>query len=180
VISLGFLSFTKSEGLVLSVITLLGLSLALVINAKNRATLTAFAWPLIVTALLAFLISGIFQVFFAPNSHTLINGFLSTEKPTSLERLAAVFVFFGREVMTPKWNWLWPLAAAGLLLSWKKSVASGLWIIPAILSVYLAAIFGVYWMNTFFEIVWWLSTTMNRILFALIPTIIFWLFLAIL
>ena len=180
IISIGFLSFTKSEGLVLSVITLQGLTLALFLNTKYRATLKASAGCLIMTLALAFVISGIFQIFFAPNSHTLINGFTSAEKPTSLERLAAIFVFFAQEIITPKWNGLWLLTTAGLLLGWKKSLSQGLWIIPAILVAYLAVIFGVYWMNTFFEIVWWLGTTMNRILFALTPTVIFWLFLAIL
>ena len=180
VISLGFLSFTKSEGLVLSVITLGGLTLALVIDKKQRAALKASAGCLMGIVALAFVISMIFQIFFAPNSHTLINGLTSSEQPTSLERLAAVFVFFSKEITSPKWNGLWLVAAGGLLLGWRRSLASGLWIIPTILVVYLAVIFGVYWTNTFFEIVWWLSMTMNRILFAIIPTILFWLFLAIL
>ncbi len=30
-----------------------------------------------------------------------------------------------------------------------------------------------YAVNTFFEIGWWLSTTLSRILFALVPTIAF-------
>jgi hypothetical protein len=34
--------------------------------------------------------------------------------------------------------------------------------------------------NTFFEIIWWVSTTLNRILYALAPVVIFWVFLAIL
>ena len=51
--------------------------------------------------MLAFAVSLIFQVFFAPNSHTLINGFTSVDKPTSLERLPSgpmpitVMSFFG-------------------------------------------------------------------------------------
>ncbi|MBF0121903.1 MAG: hypothetical protein HQL21_00675 [Candidatus Omnitrophica bacterium] len=179
-IALGFLSFTKSEGLVLSIITLSGLSLALLIHKEHRKRLTPFAWSLMMTTILAFMVSGIFQIFFAPNSHTLINGLTSSQKPTSLERLAAVFVFFSKEIITPKWNGLWLLAAGGLLLSWRRSLTAGRWIIPVILMTYLAVIFGVYWINTFFEIVWWLSMTMNRILFAIIPTILFWIFLAIL
>lgn len=179
-IALGSLSFTKSEGLVLSVISLGGLSLALLLNPRDRKNIAGNAAGLAATFVLAFLISAIFQIFFAPNSHTLINGFTSTEKPTSLERLAAVFVFLGKEITTPKWNGFWILAAIGLLAGWKKAVAGRLWVIPMLLAVYLAAIFGAYWMNTFFEIIWWLSTTMNRILFALIPSVLFWLFLAIL
>jgi hypothetical protein len=43
------------------------------------------------------------------------------------------------------------------------------------LLLYLGAVMAYYAVNTFFEIDWWLSTTLARILFALIPTIVLWI-----
>ncbi|MBF0569420.1 MAG: hypothetical protein HQL18_01425 [Candidatus Omnitrophica bacterium] len=177
-IALGLMSFTKSEGLVLSVITLACLAGALLIRKDDRTLLGRSLVPLAVTLGLAFLVSIVFQIVFGTNSHTLINGFSSIEKPTSLLRLQVIFVFLGKELISPKWNGLWLLAGAGLVFSGMKALRARLWLIPMLLVTYLAAVAGVYWMNTFFEIVWWLGTTLNRILFALTPTVIFWLFLA--
>lgn len=179
-IALGLMSFTKSEGLVLSLIALTGMTLVIAVRKETRSATAPAIRGFIITALLAFLVSAVFQIFFAPQSTTFINGLTSAEKATSLERLWAVAVFFGMEMISPKWNGLWLLSATGLLLGWKKSLTGRRWIIPAIIAGYLAVICGVYWINTFFEIIWWLGTTLNRILFALTPSIIFWLFLSIL
>jgi hypothetical protein len=178
-IALGLMSFTKSEGLALSLVTIIVMGMAAVLDRKAQKGPSLNVWKLLLTLAAAFLATGIFQFFYAPDSHTFINGLATTEKPASVERLAAVFVFLGKELTSWKWNGLWILTAAGIIMARERPFQSRLWIIPAILLGYLAIIFGFYWVNTFFEIVWWLSTTLNRILFALVPTIIFWLFLTI-
>jgi hypothetical protein len=175
---LGALSFTKSEGLVLAVITVLVVAILRAFTAKNWKVIQQETPVFLFALAVAFLPTLIFQAFYAPDSHTFINGFASAVKPTSLERLKVVFVFLRMEVLSEKWNGFWLLSLAGLLLSWGKCFRKELLIIPAVLGVYLLSIIGVYWMNTFFEIVWWLGSTLNRILFALTPTMILWVFLA--
>jgi hypothetical protein len=179
VLALGLMSFTKSEGFALSIITIIVLAIAIAMNRENRPTTSRNIWKLILTLAAAFLATGIFKLVYAPESHTFINGLLSTEKPTGSERLEAVFVFLGKEVLSWRWNGLWLLTAAGLILARRKAFNAGLWTIPAIIVAYLAIIISFYWVNTYFDIVWWLAMTMNRILFALTPTIVLWLFLAI-
>jgi len=177
-LALGFMSFTKSEGSALALITIIVLAMAIALDRACHETISHHIWKLLLTLAAAFLASGIFKLQYAPDSHTYINGFISTEKPAGIERLGAVFVFLGKEVLSWKWNGLWLLTAGGLILARGKALKAGLWTIPAILTAYLAIIIGFYWVNTFFDIVWWLSTTLNRILFALTPAVILWLFLA--
>ena len=125
-----------------------------------------------------FLITGIFQTSFAPASHTFINGLTSTDKATSLERLSATLVYLGKEFISPKWNGFWIILGAACCLCANRIIRKINWLVPAIFITYLLAVIGVYWINTFFEIIWWLSTTLNRLLYALTPGLVFWLFCA--
>ena len=54
-----------------------------------------------------------------------------------------------------------------------------LWIFPVVLGVYTFTFTGTYFVNTFYEVIWWLNTSLNRIIFALIPMTALWAFLAI-
>ncbi len=175
---LGFLSFTKSEGLVLALVTAFTVIAIRAVRSPDRKELRRDAAAFFVTLIAASLPTIIFLLGFAPDSHTFINGFTSSAKPTGLERLQFIFAFWGVELISWKWNGFWILSAAGLLLSRGKCLRKSLWIFPATLLIYCLAVIGVYWTNTFFEIGWWLSTTLNRILFALAPSIILWVFLA--
>jgi hypothetical protein len=178
-LALGLMSFTKSEGFALSLITIMILAIALALNRDSHTTISQNIWKFILTLAAAFLATGIFKLVYAPDSHTFINGLVSTDKPVGIERLGAIFIFLGKEICSLKWNGLWFLTAAGLILARRNAFKAGLWTIPAIIAAYLAVIIGFYWVNTYFDIVWWLSTTLNRILFALTPTIFLWLFLSI-
>lgn len=175
-ISLGLMSFTKSEGLMLAVLAAGFYGSAFLFKDTCRAFILRHWLFLAVTFILAFLPTIIFQLTMAPDSHTFINGLTSTEKPVSMDRLKATAMFFGIEFMHPKWNGLWMILAAGAVLSGRKALSRGLWVVPATFASYLVILCGVYTVNTFFSIMWWLSTTLNRLLFALVPALIFWLF----
>ncbi|MBF0486156.1 MAG: hypothetical protein HQL16_06555 [Candidatus Omnitrophica bacterium] len=174
---LGALSFTKSEGLVLSLITL-GLAFMMRLLSKDKSGLTKGLWIFGAAAVVAFLPTIIFQITFSTNSHTFINGLGSADKPATLERLQAVLAFMGMELMSGKWNGFWLIALLGIALSRWKAWRKELLLIPLTLIAYLIVLGGVYWINTFFPIVWWLGNTLNRIIYALTPAVIFWVFLA--
>jgi hypothetical protein len=178
IISLGCLSFTKSEGLVLTLITAFWSGIYILLNPAHRATLLP-AWKgLLITSILSFLPAAIFVLFWAPESTTFINGLTSADKPTHIMRLFIALRYLGIELVSLKWNGFWLLALGAALLGWKRSWQRTQWVIPAILFSYIASLMAVYFVNTFFPIVWWLSTTLNRLIFALIPPVLFWIFLA--
>ncbi len=178
-LSLGFMSFTKSEGLVLSLITAL-MCAAAILRSPSLRKIVASSWKVPLFALiLSFLPTLFFQTLWAPDSRTFINGLTTATQPILMERLYATFIYLGIELKHPKWNGFWFILAGGILLSGTRAYRKTLWVIPAIIGSYILSLICVYTINTFFPVLWWLSTTLNRLLFALVPALIFWLFAAI-
>jgi hypothetical protein len=177
-LSLGFMSFTKSEGLVLALICCGIIGLSILCSSESRKSLRkAWLMPLI-ALVVSFIPTAIFQICWAPDSHTFVNGLTSTEKPATLERLQAAIVYLGIELASPKWNGFWFIFLGGIISAGLNAWRKGRWVIPAIIACYMTSVMGVYFINTFFPIIWWLSTTLNRILFAMMPALVFWLFLS--
>jgi hypothetical protein len=176
-LTLGFLAFTKTEGLVLAGITA-GLNLVILSLDRSIPDQAKMLVKFFAILAVAFIPMMSFLIFFAPDSHTFINGLTSVEKPAGAFRLQATLIYLGRELMSLKWNGFWPVCLIGLILSRSQCFRRELVIIPLAIALYLGAIGIFYYVNTFFEIIWWLSTTLNRILFSLTPAMVLWLFLA--
>ena len=172
-IFLGLMSFTKNEGLIPSGIA------ALLIFWQERSNKKELK-NLILAYFIALLPTIIFTLFMAPKNEAFINGLVSTEKPTNWARLEVIGVYPWFEFISSKWNGFWLLVAFGILMARKKLWQSTLGMIGLCLILYLGVVMAYYAVNTFFEINWWLSTTLSRILFALIPTISLWIGLALL
>ncbi|MDE2222386.1 MAG: hypothetical protein KGK03_04870 [Candidatus Omnitrophica bacterium] len=167
-IFLGLMSFAKDEGMVASVIAAL---LIFWHQRKDKKNLKAF----ITAFCLAALPTLLFKLFFAPKNEAFVNGLLSAQKPTTWPRLETIAVYPWFEFISAKWAGFWLLAAGGILLAGKKLWCQALGVIGLTLILYLGVVLAYYAVNTYFEIVWWLSTTLSRILFALLPTIVLWI-----
>jgi hypothetical protein len=170
---LGLMSFTKNEGLMAA-----GIAGALIIYREIVSTKKQHrndTGKLIFWFILAALPTIIFTLFMAPKNEAFINGLLSSDKPTTLSRLSVILVYPFFEFISSKWNGLWLLVFGGILLSGKKLWQSTLGLIGLTLLLYMGVVMAYYAVNTFFEIQWWLSTTLSRILFALVPTIALWI-----
>ena len=172
-IFLSLMSFTKSEGLVATCIVALGFFWH---ERSHKKELK----PLILAFLIALLPTIIFTFFFAPKNEAFINGLVSTEKPTNWTRLNIILIYPWLEFISGKWNGFWLLALGGILLAGKKLWQSTLGLIGLSLVLYLGVVLAYYAVNTYFEIGWWLSQTLARILFAMIPTIALWIGLGLL
>ena len=165
-IFVGILSFTKAEGLIAALILIL-LTLP-VLKEKGSRTgfligLAFFLWPSIV-----------FNLFYAPANQTFINGLLSADHPSNLLRLKMIAIFLAVELVSSKWHGLWILLTVGLLISKGKCFKGAIKIIPLFLAIYALTVGAYYFTNTYFEITWWLQVSLNRILFAILPTAVFW------
>jgi hypothetical protein len=165
---LGLMSFTKNEGLMAAAITALGLLWHERSHKKELKNLV-FAF------LIALLPTLIFAIAFAPKNEAFINGLASTDKPTNWARLSVICVYPWFECLSSKWNGFWLLAAGGMLLAGKRLWQSTLGVMAFSFILYLGVVMAYYAVNTFFEIGWWLSTTLSRILFALVPAIALWI-----
>ena len=170
-LTLGMLGFTKVEGVALGAVT----GMAALILIRNRS-----AFKLIIAAAIAAIPLIIFLIAYAPqNNGIFINGLTSPDHPASFGRALTIITYYGHEFISEKWSGLWIALAACLILSGKKCLRPELRIIPIVLGVYLLIFTGTYIINTFYEITWWLDTSLNRIIFALIPATALWAFLAI-
>ncbi len=174
----GFLGFTKPEGLIASLI-LCGLTIGLTLLRKWRKQEN---FPLIFAGLFLFgfaltsLPTLIFNTLLSPGNQTFINGLTSPLKPATAERFQIILKFLIIELTSGKWNGLWLLLLAGLILGGKKPWVKNNILIAAFLLLYLTTVIFYYQMNTYFEIKWWLSVSLNRILFSLVPLFLFWVF----
>ncbi len=162
---IGLLSFTKNEGLVASFV----LTTLILFSRPNK--------PLIFLSmlLLAALPEIIFYLFMAPHNQAFINGLFSVNKPSTLSRLQYVLVYPLHELIGLQWSGLWILAMTGLIVGRKKAFKKPLAVIGLFIVSYLIVVLTYYQINTFFEIDWWMNNTLNRIIFALMPTTFLWL-----
>ncbi len=167
-IFLGLLSFTKTEGMAAAAIVT-----ALVLLRERRFH------PWFLAALfLASLPTIIFLSSMAPKNEAFINGLVSAAKPSAWQRLQTVLVFPFFELTGWKWNGVRVILLAGLLLKWKAALSPKLRMFGIFLAVYLVITLAYYQVNTFFEIGWWMQTTLHRVLFSLLPSLMLWLGLA--
>jgi len=172
-IFVGFLSFTKPEGLIAALLVSL-LAVIYLYFLQNKKLINAFSKSYCIGAAMSLVPSLIYYAFIAPENMTSINGFLSSTDPSTWLRLKIVLVFFVLEAVSLKWNGTWILLIILLLLNMKRIFSKWTWIIPAFLAGYFMAIITYYWMNTYFEILWWLSVTLGRIFASLLPVMIWW------
>lgn len=176
-IFLGFLSFTKPEGAVAALLSALfyGLFWLHGIRRSPGQQLKLF-FHFLLSLGAASLSTIVFQALLSPGNQTFINGLSSAETPVSLYRAKIIPVFFFLEIASEKWNGLWFLIATGILLGGKKLWRRDILLIPLVVFGYLGLICFYYFLNTYFKIEWWLQVTLSRILFSLMPVLLFWIF----
>jgi len=174
---IGLLTFTKGEGLLAAGLLTLLSFLYLSWNNKHKKNSNIITC-LVLGIFFAALPTIIFKVFFAPSNVTFTNGLISQASPSSLMRLKAILIFYFYELKSLKWNGLLIIMASGLLLLRTKAFDTNIIIIPIFIIFYSLIVTCYYFINTQFEIFWWLKSTLERIIFALLPTIVFWIFFA--
>jgi len=180
-IFLGILSFSKPEGMVASILLLAIGTLQFLLFEPKKISLKTKSIPLLFLLLgtaLAILPSIIFKATCSPGNQTFINGLMSESNPITFYRVKMVFAFLFMELKNGKWNGIWLVLFLGLVLSKGKCFSTKTIIIPLFLLAYLASVLFYYFLNTYFKIEWWLSVTLSRILFSLLPVMLFWVFIS--
>ena len=178
-LTIGLMSFTKVEGTALGTLTFLAAFALIQQDSNLRASRKSGIGNLFLTSLLAAIPLIIFAAFYAPRqSGIFINGLTSAEHPVTIERIGLIFHYYAMEFLSPKWNGTWIVLLIGLLLGGRQTFRKELLILPLILGGYFIIFTGSYAVNTFYEIIWWLDTSLNRVIFAVMPTVILWTFLS--
>lgn len=167
---LGLLSFTKSEGTIAAFIIVSFLAVQL-LRKERIDNILIFAG----TFLLASLPTIIFYLLYSPGDQLFVNGLLSETRPISLYRLKVILSFVGFELTNDNWMGIWILCAVGFLISAKRSLKNYLLLIPGFLVFYGLSIFLFYFINTHWNILWWLATSLKRIMVAALPLVLWWI-----
>lgn len=173
----GFLSFTKTEGMVAAVL-LIGLGVAFIYWKNKNQNYKKIIIPFLLGALIAFIPTIYFNVVYAPPNQTFINGLVSEMRPVSFYRMKVIFAFYFLELFYWKGNWngLWIVLCLGVLFSGRRCLNPKIIIFPAFFLCYFSITTFYYYINTYFKIDWWLQVTLHRIIFALLPAVLFWVF----
>ncbi|MFP4473060.1 MAG: hypothetical protein ACLFPX_04210 [Candidatus Omnitrophota bacterium] len=170
-IFLGILPFSKPEGLVAAGLALLIIPWICRPRQTSLIKNTVILWA---AALAAAVPSIIFILWLSPGNQTMINGLLSAGHPSTWLRLKIILAFFGMEIIHPKWTGLWLLFILGVLFSGLNGLRRPLSAFGLFLLGYLSIIILYYWINTYFEIYWWLGVSLSRILSSLLPLMATW------
>lgn len=169
----GFLSFTKPEGYPLSLLIII-LSFFFLIwknSSPNKKGKIIIFWA---TSLAFFLPTILFVLFLSPKNITFINGLTSAAHTSTLVRLETILVFYYFKLKSAQWGFVWVVLLAGSLLSIRKCLNKDTIIIPVFLLFYSAIVTLYYFINTQFEIMWWLQVSLDRILSVILPVTFLW------
>lgn len=185
---LGFLSFTKPEGLAASFLFAL-LFIPYVWWANKDFSFKKIVLPFYLCLTLALVPTLLFKFLYAPDNITFINGLTSAVKPSTIFRLKMVLSFYIVEIfgapmdkgwmISPNWHILWATLVVGLLLSCYKTFQKDVIILPFFFFGYMVITTFYYYLNTYFPIAWWMQVTLHRILFTVLPTAMLWVCLLI-
>lgn len=173
---LGFLSFTKPEGMIASLLLMILAFPHFLWKENNRPEANKLVRNFWLGAAAAFIPTILFQTAYSPGNQTFINGLASAEHPSDIYRFKFIFIYFYAELTSRKWNLIWELLALGLIFGRRQSFQRNIVVIPVFLLAYTGIIAAYYFLNTYFKIEWWMQVTLNRILFSLLPTAVFWVF----
>ena len=174
-IFLGILSFTKPEGSVLAVITFL---CGHFYYLKDKGLRRDF--PLLwISTLIALIPMIVFLLFLSPGNQTFINGLASQAHPSTLLRLKMIFSFLADETILAGWRQAWPLIFFAGILNLNRIFRQKFFIFYTAIILYLGVVCSYYWINTRFEIMWWLTVSLKRILSTLLPAAAVWVSLGI-
>ena len=188
-LSAGFLSFTKTEGVAAAGLFVILAAWHLQLNLSSRPEKIRLLKWLIGGLVLAGIPTVIFHFVYAPPNITFTNGWTSSTDPSGWPRLSMTLRFLLAEIglivdhgrvffLNEKWNWVLALLLWGVVLNAVRAFGRGLRIFPAFIAGYLIILIAYYYTNTYFEIVWWLQVTLDRVLFALLPTLALWVWVA--
>lgn len=178
-IFLGLVTFTKGEGLLAA--GLLGmLSVPYFwIYCSNKKRLDILA-AFLLCAFFAATPMLYFKFVYAPNNQTFTNGLTSQINPSTWPRMKAIFMYYFYELIKPKWNGLLLVILATLLFHFRALLKKEKAILTLFLFAYFAIVTFYYFVNTQFEIIWWLNVTWERVIFAVMPVILLLTFLTLL
>jgi len=172
----GMMPFAKNEGLVFLVLFLGVTSTSFLLNASDdRQRSLRLIENLAIGAALAAFATIIFKIFLAPATREVLFNPLGYKlKYLNIEGFLTVVKFYALTLLSLGWVFTWGLVFMIAIANCKKClVVKEALILVIILAGFAASLFYVYLTTAHFDLMWRLECTATRILFYMLPTILF-------
>jgi hypothetical protein len=177
-IMLGFAAFTKNEGLLLTLLLVLSTLLSMHLFKKPSFTIESASW------LIRWLIIGcvpviIFKIFFAPSNADILP-FLSLANTElfNAEKLGFIIMSFFKEIIDQRWSYVWIFILILFFSKIRAFFKPDTFIVTATFLVYFLIVAFIYQTAPQEKLSWWIQTSLKRVYFSLLPSIIFLSFYA--
>ncbi len=172
---LGFLSFIKNEGMVmtgiLASVTTLYLIFDKTISKKTSWSLIRF---MLIGLIVAALPTIIFKVFLAPPNEDILPSLKAVQlNITQAQKFLLIQKTVFNEIIDKRWSFIWLLVILLGILKFPKLFYKENKIISFSIITYIAILIFIYLVNTNIDIHWWLSMSLERLYLQLLPSILF-------
>ncbi len=177
---LGLMTFTKNEGIMIALLLFLMTAVYLFSNRSFDRPLAKKLSGFMMAGLL-FPVSAtmIFKIFLAPHNPDIALKYMTfASRFFNFEGCYMIIYALMQEVTHNRWHYLWACLAVLITLEWRKYFYKEIKIFTWFFIVYFTVLFIVYLGTVNFDLMWRLSRTLSRILFTLLPSIVFVVFYA--
>ena len=173
-IFLGLMSFTKNEGIVISLLILSIVCIYLLLK-KSQLSQFSFQWigALLISYLCTAFVTIYFKIFLAPSNPDILLTKNVSYEYFNFKGLSIILKHTLNEFFHFPWGYLWIVLSIMFLIKLPKYFQAKSLIISLFIIAYTIILLLVYLSTVNFDLSWRLESTANRILFYLLPTIIF-------
>ncbi|MFA5059568.1 MAG: glycosyltransferase family 39 protein [Candidatus Omnitrophota bacterium] len=174
---LGFLSFSKNEGFVAFLLFFILIFFYRCRPFKKIWTNLSSLLPVVQGLIFTLPAPLIFKFFLSPaNRDITLKNSPSSLKFLNWEGCYLVTTSFFQEISSAVWNYLW--IALAILIVWRapRFIKKESGVLTLFFLCYALCVFFVYLTTANFDLMWRLSRTLQRILFCLLPSLVFLVF----
>lgn len=177
---LGFMTFAKNEGIAMMGL-LVGLSgLYLLFDRRpSRAANIKLLAPLIAAVVIGALSTLSFKLFLAPPNRDILTNMRSDQLVFfNLHGLNITWTALINEIIQPNWGGIWIFLIASFFLGFKKFFVKECKVFTLFICSYGLILLIIYLTTSNFDLAWRLKSTISRILFYLLPSLLYLSFYA--
>ncbi|MBZ0167728.1 MAG: hypothetical protein K8I00_13055, partial [Candidatus Omnitrophica bacterium] len=174
---MGLMSFTKNEGLVMSILLIGLFGLYLFLRRVPAAQKKQDLW-LIPCLLGGYAVTGsatvILKLFLAPANKDIFGAAAGHEMEYfNMDGLRLTATALGTELLHKRWSYMWPFLLGLAALANKRLFFKECKLFLGFLVLYLGVLLMIYLTTVNFNLAWRLKSTLPRILYYLLPTILY-------
>ncbi|MBF0330753.1 MAG: hypothetical protein HQL17_02360 [Candidatus Omnitrophica bacterium] len=175
--TLGMMGFTKAEGMGLLAITGIASSILIMTTFKDICKNALIKlWSATIAAAIPLLL---FVFIYAPRKVVVFkNGLTAPDHPLTWDRFSYFMSFMGHDLINNRWQGLWILPVIALMVAGRKSLNQTVRLFPVVLLANICFSLSMFYINTHYDIVWWMNTSFERVALDILPALFCWATLA--